>query len=117
MTTTAAHLPLPPGFAPADRQHADALFPGGGDAPAEHQSRIPVGPLLSGPIHTVTGDHGQTVHLHRHAYRTTHPDDAAWTAHGYAHRCTRCNTIGGAHDHYTPALTAAETHTCRKEDT
>lgn len=80
---------------------------------ASEDPATPVGPLISGIVTTTCGAHGQPVHLHRHAYRTTHPDDAAWTAHGYAWRCPTCHTIG-AHDQYTPTLHSAEAHTCPK---
>lgn len=102
--------------APTTPSPAAPPLPGGGAAPDEAPPRIPVGPLLSGPVHTLTGPDGQPVHIHRHAYRTTRPNNAAWTAHGYAHRCTRCRTIAGAHDHYAPALNAAEAHTCPREE-
>lgn len=85
-------------------------------AQGERGPLLPAGPLLSGPVHTTTGAEGQTVHIHRHAYRQQDPSDPAWTAHGYAHRCSRCRTIGGAHDQYRPALDAAEDHTCPRED-
>lgn len=111
------HLPLPAGYTLAMPLPAPPRSPlpgAGGEGPPP---RIPVGPLLSGPLHTLTGTRGQTIHIHRHAYRQQHPDDAAWTAHGYAYRCTHCRTTGGAHDTYTPTLTAAETHHCpRKGD-
>lgn len=105
---------LPPGYTPAYRSQAP-LLPGGGEAPGEYPPRIPVGPLLSAPVHTLTGTRGQTIHIHRHAYRTTHPDDTAWTAHGYAWRCHTCHTVGGAHDQYTPTLRSAERHHCTRE--
>lgn len=78
----------------------------------DDEDRIPIGPLLSEPLHITTGAHGQPIAIHRHAYRTTHPDDTAWTAHGHAWRCHTCNTVGGAHDQYTPTLRSAESHTC-----
>lgn len=116
-TISATELPLPPGFTPAYRDYRPQrpLLPlGGGAAPGDYPPRIPAGPPLSGVLTTVTGPDGQTVHLHRHTYRTTHPDDAAWTAHGYAYRCTRCRTIAGAHDVYASTLRDADAHRCPK---
>lgn len=104
---------LPPGYTPAYRPQAP-LLPGGGEAPGEYPPRIPVGPLLSGPLHTLTGTRGQTLHIHRHDY-STRPGDDAPTAHGYAYRCTHCRTIAGAHDTYTPTLRDAEHHHCPRE--
>lgn len=84
-------------------------------APAgTNELRIPIGPLLSDPLHVTEGAQGQPLAIHRHAYRTTQPDDAAWTAHGYAWLCHTCHTVGGAHDQYTPTLHSAEAHVCPK---